>query len=219
MLRPLVAAALLVLSLSGCSSGPETQGPTTPGPTFTATAQPVADQVVRTDTMHFLDAPHMTGSVPTASEPLRVPLKPIAANDPRSSIVVWSLPRPQGLGLLEVEFHLFIEVEGTFVNADPGGGDCFWNATLHVRDADSSTWIVECGAEGPLVQPGIRELRFVGQNDISQVGGGELQVELLMAAPPTPGAAAFLLTGTPDHDSSLTIAGLQLPIDTQTLLL
>ena len=217
MLRPWLVVPLLLLALPGCSSKSQEE-PATPAQTFTSTVAPVVDTIVRTDTMHFLDAPHMTGQVPTATEALRVPLKPFQPHDLQASIVQWSLPRPEGLLRLEVEAHLFIQVEGTFPNADPGGGGCFWSTSVHVKGADGGSWINLCGEEGPLVQPGIRELRLSGRNDISQVGGNELQFDFLMAAPPTPGAAAFLLTGTPDYDSSLTITGLQLPIDTQTLL-
>lgn len=215
MLRPWLVVALLV-ALSGCAS----PAPAEPVPvqTFTTTAAPEVDSVVRTDTLHFLDAPHMTGQAPAEGAVLRVPLKPYQPHDLQSSMVQWSLPRPEGLLRLEVELHVYLEVEGTFPNADPGGGDCFWSSSLHVRGADGSSWIILCGEEGPLVQPGIRELRLTGRNDISQVGGDELQFEILMAAPPTPGAAAFLLTGTPEFDSTLTITGLQLPIDTQTML-
>jgi hypothetical protein len=215
MLR-LAVAALLVVAMSGCTApAPATAQPT---PTFTTTASPEPDRVLRTDVMHFLDAPHMTGQAPAEGEPMRVPLKPFQPHDLPSSTVQWALPRPEGLALLEVELHVFIEVEGTFPNADPGGGGCFWSTALHVRDADGSSWINLCGGEGPVVQAGIRELRLTGRSDISQVGGDELQFEFLMAAPPTPGASAFVLTGSPDYDSTLTITGLQLPVDTRTLI-
>jgi hypothetical protein len=221
MLRPWLVVVLLGITLSGCSSTPTDAEETAPLPTFTSTATSTApvDDVIRTDTMHFLDAPHMTGLPPTSGEAVRVPLKPIDAADTQASFVRWTLPRPADLGLLDIEIRLFIEVQGSFANADPGGGDCFWSAALYVKGSDDSTWAVLCAGEGPLVQPGIREVTLTGSQDISLVPGGELEFSLLMATPPTPGSAAFLLTGTPDQDSRMTLVGLQLPIDTQTVLL
>lgn len=215
MLRPWLAVALFLV-LAGCSSRPE--APAAPVPAVTTVATSTPEPVVLTDTLHFLDAPHMAAAAPTGGEPLRVPLKPITPGNTADSIVQWVLPRPEGLNLLTIELRLFIEVEGTYANADPSGGECFWSMALHVAGSEGDTWEILCAGEGPIVQPGIREIHLTETHDITGVGGAELQFDILMATPPNPSAAAFLLTGSTEYDSSLTVAGLQLPLHTRTLL-
>lgn len=217
MLRNVALACILVL-VAGCSSGGSPEANPHPVPTSSSQSETTNVQPIPlTDTLYFLDAPHMSGTL--TQQELRVPLKPVNVANPESSIVRWTLPRPEDLVRLDVQVHLWIEVTGTYPNADPSGGECFWSASISVAGSDASNYLVLCAAEGPVVQQGIREVTFSGQTSIADLDGDEIEIAVVMSAPETPGATAHLLAGTDEFPSLVTIVGLQLPLDTQTLLL
>lgn len=218
-MRLLALAAVSTFLLAGCSGA----DPAAPAPTSTSAApvpQPdVPEPVLLTDTLHFADAPHLTGAAPTGNDPIRVPIEPIAPEATAGiAKATWELPRPDGLDVFMFQAKLYIEVKGTFVNLDQNG--CFWSVfiTVHSGNGEGSS-APYCGVAGPTVNSGLHEVAVANRGwDLSDEPGRHIRLKLSMTTAPTPGSTATLLTGAIDTDSTITIDGLQLPIDTRTLL-
>lgn len=226
MFRAVALVACLPV-LAGClSNSPD--APATPTPTFTATAAPATPAgPALTDTMHLLNRTHVTGLAPTGGDVIRVPVDAtgIPVTTAPSADARWSMPRPPALTYLAGTATLWIQVEGTVTNSDPGDA-CFWRASLYAPSPSSGTGVVSttsrfvCASEPAVVPPGVRELRldFPG---FDVPDGAEETLLLRIVADngiAAPGATINVLTGTPQYDSQVTVYGLQLPLTTQTLL-
>lgn len=229
MLR-FVALSVLLLGLAGCFSGsPGSQDGSSDRLTSSAAvAPPSPPPVVRTDTLHLLDPPHMAGLLPDGGELIRTYV-PTDVDNLEGPVVVpdWSLPRPS-LDTLEVTLSLVVEVQGTVTNPPrPAIGpaplsSCFWSVGFFLQHADGSrTGMTNyCRNEGQVLSPGIQTLeqRFLLTPDAPFLPGDQFGFHLDTYGIYGPDSGVYILSGTPEHDSTLTIAELQLPLDTRTLL-
>lgn len=216
MLRLVGLVACLVLVLSGCSSHPPVAAQQSPTQTFTVVADAgLPPSPSLTDTLHFLDAPHLAGTLANGQPEIRLP---IPSNVPGSEPLQWSLPRPAALEMLQARVHLFVDVQGTLPNT--GANGCFWYVSLLVPFGDDSYYVDPmCATEGPLVQAGLHELVLSNTGfDLHKMQADHILIQLSIDSVPPPGASATLVTGTSATDGTITIDGLQLPLDTQTLL-
>jgi hypothetical protein len=134
-------------------------------------------------------------------------------------VPAWSLPRPAFADLAVV--HLTIDVEGVVTNPPRGAFNCFWTLELAVVHADGtlaeSTSI--CHGAPDVLPDGVQALDVPLSTTFAGMlqPGDRLAFSLQTMGVYTPGAAVDVLSGTADGDSTLTIHGLQLPVDTQTL--
>lgn len=221
MLRWALTMAVFALFLAGCSSSPSaTPADGEQSSTFVVTAAPALDTTPRTDTLFLLDPPHLAGQLPGGDATIRtqVPSDLYPGNVP---LPTWVLPRP-AVPELVTSISIWVEVQGVVTNyANPTGG-CFWFVALHFEDESGPLNNVAsaCAPEPGIVPEGIREVVIdVPETDIQNLAGVRLAATVVTYGTYTPGARADILSGTADHPSAITIAGLQLPIDTQTLLL
>ncbi|MHB1260536.1 MAG: hypothetical protein ACYC2H_02345 [Thermoplasmatota archaeon] len=222
MLRPILAMALLVVSLSGCSSGPELSTPSmTPSVTDSTTTSSLPPKpVIRTDTLHLLNSPHMAGTLPPNGELVRTAIQSQSRLAAAGDQATWSLPAP-GLTDLQNKFVIYVDIEGvvTTWTATPV---CFWAIDMDIVHADGTAETLDdyCFPEQAVAPTGTRRLEF----DIPQVlaspplAGDRLVVTVEAFATYAPGATVDLLSGVADTDSTWTIEGLQIPIDTETYL-
>ncbi len=225
MARLVVAAALLMLGLAGCSAGEDLAIETPTASATPSSAAPIVAPVpVLTDTLHLLDAPHLAATLNPQSSAFRAPI-PSAADSFGGLLGVnptlkWSLPRPN-MTALAGSAVVWVEVQGTVVHQD-ATNPCFWLLTLRLDSDDGGIYQQSGGCvEEPTVVPeGIRPVQFTFEGvDFSGFEAETLSFQLsTTAAPLAPGASVTALTGTLEYDGLLTIAGLQVPLDTQTLL-
>lgn len=225
-LRAGAAFVFLVLA-SGCAAGPDEP---VAAPVASPTSQTPAPQppVVRTDTLHLLASPHMAAQLPADGPLIRTPVPADTQAAPNLvEPVTWRLPEP-AVGQLVASLRLVVDVQGIVAPyAYPLGlgvpsGACFWHVILHFASDDvlEDSIASQCIVEPPTVPTGIRtlEVRFV-QPDFAQLARDEdLQLSLYAAGIYGPGATVDVLSGTLQHDSTLTIEGYRLPLTTQTLL-
>lgn len=221
MLRPWLVAALF-LTLSGCSSGAGPDESVSPTTSDAATTSDAPLPVVRTDTLHLLNPPHMAGLLPTTGEVIRTPL-PIQGLNPQPSDVpvpVWSLPAP-ALDEIKATLRLVVDVQGVIAsNTFVSGSSCFWNIEFLLIQADGTAEriIGWCYGEERVVPTGIRTLEFTPAATLPDLVGGErLGFSVAGNGAPGPGATVHVLSGTTEFDSSLAIERLQFPLDTVTL--
>lgn len=226
MVRVMVAATLLMLGLAGCSTGQEVAIETpTPSATSSSAAASVAPPVpLLTDTLYLLDAPHMAATLNARTEPFRSPV-PSAADQVSgilgaSPILKWSMPRPN-LTALAGSAIIWVDVQG-FVAHQDATNPCFWQLSLRLDRDDGGFYATSAGCvEEPAVVPeGIRAIEFAFEGiDVSSFVGEELSIQLTTTAlAAAPGATVSALSGSLEHDSRLTVVGIQVPLDTQTLL-
>lgn len=232
MLRPWLVVALFLVLLSGCSTGPEAEEAVrSPTATMTSTA-PVAVRL--TDTLHLLAPPHMAGELPDGGSLIRTYVPSDLDNLDAGGAVVpaWRLPRPD-LETLMLDLTLWVDVQGTVSNpprpAISGAApfvrlhNCFWTLDLAIEHADGSRTGLSgrCFTEPEVVPTGPRILEFE-QAVVPEVPlalGDSLVVSLSTYGAYGPDSTVEVLSGVPEHDSTLTIERLQLPVKTQTLLL
>lgn len=223
----LLALAFLPL-LAGCLGGAQGPEPEA-GPTTAATAAttgpgappPAPPAVPLTDTLHFLEAPHMSGRVPTAPEPIRQALPSAYADLTGASLLEWRLPRPAAPAVTG-EVTLWVDVQGTVVNAGYAqAGGCFWILWIAVESEDGGqpAEIGACLIELPVVPTGVRQLRFqLPTLETAGVEGPRLVLGLQTTAAPSSTGTVDVLAGSFDRASAARIDGLQVPVDTETLL-
>ena len=181
-----------------------------------------------TDTLHLLDAPHVTGLAPDLAEPLRTPLQSTAGTVQTTPVDYkdWQMPRPATLTYLTGTARFWIEYQGTVV-ANPVDS-CFWRISLHVANNTTapngnpttiSMTDAVCVGEPEALPTGIRalEVTFPGR-PIPDGSAANMTLEITHSGRLAPGASVNLLSGTIDHDSTLTLNGLQVPLTTQTYL-
>jgi hypothetical protein len=221
MMRVVALVSCLLMALAGCSSGPASDEATPSSVTTSSSATVLTFNAPPplTDTLHLLDAPHLAATLPEGGEEIRVPIPSSAGVS--GTEVRWSLPRPTGLNSISANLTFWVEVQGTVLNNEPTG--CFWYVVLTVDTGDGLSSLADpmCASEPAVVPPGVRQLTLFnsGSFDISGASGATIKVEVSVSSSVAPGASVALLAGTSEHDSSVTIAGLQLPLDTQTLVL
>lgn len=224
MLRPLLVLLLVSIALAGCSSGVE---PTIaqPASSSSSTAPPVLADLVRTDTLYLLESPHLAGALPTGGAIIRTYVPTDLDSLEGAQVPVfpkWTLPRPD-LAELEVTIRLWIDVQGVVTNPPRGAFNCFWSFSFFIEHNDGTrTGLTSyCSPDAPVVPTGIRmqEHSFVETPDLAVGRGDRLGFDINTYGAYAPDASVDILSGTAEFDSSFTITGLQLPIDTQTLLL
>src|SRR5687767_11692800 len=134
MLRMVALGACLLVTLAGCSSAPDSGGPTTSSSSALPTSATVLTftKPVLTDTLHLLDAPHFAATLNARSEPIRTPVATAGTQDDGAAL--WKLPRPEGLGVLQGNATVWVEVKGAVASAT--AGECFWVVYLRVESAD-----------------------------------------------------------------------------------
>lgn len=231
-----VAACVLVLVLSGCSSSPD--GPTAePSPTsaFTTTADDeLLPTVELTDTVHLLAAPHTAATLPIGLEefatqvsttsPFNAPRLPTTGNGTNTTWARWELPRPDHMDFVTGSGLFFVEFQGTTANAVPFD-QCYWRISLVALQPTANTGVVSTGEsqvclpQSEALPSGIHELQvtFPGQ-PVPADAGDRLVLTITSSATMTPGSSIVVLSGTPEHDSRVTLNGLQVPLDLQTYL-
>lgn len=226
MRRPSWVAVFILVPLAGCSTGPDAAEPAA-RPTISATAaQDPVIQVMRADTMHLLDPPHVAGLLPTESTTIRTPI-PSDVDELTGGMTypTWNLP-PVDLAQLRTAFHLVVDVQGVvtpYGYSLLGAGEaCFWNIAVLVQGRDPLMYdhvTHRCLREGPAVAMGVRVLEFdLPEANLVTLQGEPLAVIVWTSGVYGPGATIDLLSGSVDADSTLTIERLQLPVTTMTLL-
>lgn len=223
MNRPLLATLIVSIALAGCSSGPE-PGLEQPAASSSSSAPPTLPDIVRTDTLYLLDSPHLAGALPADGATIRTYV-PTDLDSLEGAQVPewpkWTLPRPD-LAELEVTIRLWIDVQGVVTNPPRGAFNCFWSFAFFIEHNDGTrTGLTNyCSPEAPVVPTGIKmqERSFVVTPDLAVGRGDRLGFDLNTYGAYAPDASSDVLSSTAEFDSSLSIAGLQLPIDTQTLL-
>ena len=212
-----VCLALLALSLAGCSSGggsdvqPSASGSAMPPPQPDVTAP-----ASLTDTLYFLDAPHLAATLPVSGSghETAVPEGVTAES------AEWSLPRP-GLDSLQANATIWVDIRGSHIHTGAPSGGCFWAVGLRLYAADGT--FVETAAPCPaqeeaVVEPGIRALQVTFDPlDIASFDGETVSISI-SAGQNSPGSSIHVLGGTREYPSQLTIVGVQLPLDMTTLL-
>lgn len=219
MLRPWLVVAFLLWVLPGCSSDPELDDPVSPT-TAVATSTAPVKPVARTDTLYLLDAPHMAGMLAPDAEPIRTPMPAPGTTTGSAMSPEWRLP-VTGLVELQTTLVLYIDTQGV-VTAGTGGNVCFWMVGMRLEHADGSSEGLSnyCFGEDPVVPTGIQRLEFaIPQTLVEAAAPGDLLFfDFGALATFAPGATMDILSGTLTTNSSFTVAGLQIPVDTQTYL-
>jgi hypothetical protein len=217
----LAPVAILLLSsalLSGCSSAPEAAPSASAPPTVTTVVGALRPQAY-TDTVHLLQQPAFTTDLPGAGEPLRIPIPPFVG---RSSFTDWwTVELNEDTQSIQGQAVLFGEVTGPVVNdPSPLAGGCFWSLSVTWDDLDPNAYRdTPCGVEAPTVSPGVRQLVFPLDITGPWPAGTALHFEFhTQDFARSPGADVNLLTASAAYDSTLTIAGLHLPLDPSLLL-
>lgn len=223
MLRVWVLAAFVV-PLAGCSTGPdpaEEPLPLTPATTSPARALPIP----QTDTLHFLDEPHMAASLPRDGAVVRTRI-PSDTNllTGTLDIPTWRLP-PLDLSQLRATVRLVVDVQGVVTpygySTFGGATACFWNVAVMVEGNDPTMYdhvTHLCLREGPVVPTGVRVLEMaLPEAMLMSVQGQPLVIVVWASSIESPDATVDLLSGTADADSTLTIERLQVPLETLTL--
>lgn len=233
MLRAAPLAAFLVV-LAGCSSPPDPENAASSTSSYSITADSLRPAVVLTDTLHLLDAPHVAAALPAGGAALERPLcargvgVTVGGNPVVPACVAepWTLPRPDGFTTLVGSVTFWVDVQGTVTNSNPSD-PCFWEVSLYApapADGGAPVSVSDqerlCAPEPPVVPTGIRALRFdIPVRTLSDASGGELRLDLYAYGGVLgPGATMKVLMGTPEHDSQITLSGLQVPLSTQTYL-
>lgn len=217
---------VMLSALAGCSSGPGPELPDEPDrvtSTATLTAGPTEPAILTTNTMHLLDAPHMSSDAPTNVTPFErelamgVPLE-VRYIPP----AVWSMPRPP-LAALRVHMVLWVSVEGPVFSPynTPTNPGCFWQFFLAIElDGQNQAGSSYCGPEPNVVPTGIRKLEFdLPELSLASVQGDTLSLGFhFLQGGAGPGGHVYLLSGAVDADSNVTIDELKVPLGTTTLL-
>lgn len=224
MLRSVVAAALLLTALSGCSGEPGTDE-TLPSTTATGGATTALVPIVRTDSLHFLEPPHLAGMLPENGALIRTPLPSDLGSFPGPvQVVTWDLPAVE-LVSLRASVRFVVEVNGVITPYSyPIGlvvaGACVWNVAIHVEGSDPffESLTQRCFRETGAVVSGVRVLEGVLPSvDLPAMADERLQLSIWVQGAYSPGATVDLLSGLPESDSSVTIERLQVPLNTRTL--
>lgn len=221
-MRSQVVATLVLVGLAGCASTPDVPTTTPSSSSPSLVLPPLEQRPLTTDTLHLLEAPHMAGRVPSSDVVLRQAIPSAYGNPGGSSLPIeWTMPRPD-LPALTGEVAIWVEVQGTVANAGYAqAGGCFWIVWIAIVDEQGGqTEIGSCQLDAPIVEPGVRQVRWeLPAFDVRDAVGTALVIGLQTTAAPGTGGAVTLLSGTKESDSILQLDGLQVPLDTTTLLL
>lgn len=203
---------------------PEPSMPESDTATSSTPTEPPTPAIVLTDVLHLLDAPHLAADLNVARyEPYRneVPgvSEALAGTFGVLQALRWSMPMPE-LPQLTGSIVLWVEVEGVVTHdaTEP----CFWQVSWRVDNADGFVEVSgACGEEPTVVPTGIRALELDLQSYTAPYGfvGQTLSIQISSTALPSPDGRVNVLSGTTYNDSLLTIEGLQLPLDFQSVLI
>jgi len=229
----LLVVALASLVLAGCSGpSPDAQTPsssTSKSTSSTAPAHLVPKLPITTDTLHFAGA-DLSPAAPKGQEddvtPIPTPFQASAVTQ-GSAAATWVLTLPHDLPSLKANLTLWVDVEGTvFGDPFPSAGGCFWNVGIEAHRANPNTnttlptaFTQACAKEPLQVPTGIRAITIdlpLAQVAFSQ--GTVLDLTLDANSIPSPSSTVALLSGTPQHDSQITIQGLGAPLDAAALI-
>ncbi|MHB1261078.1 MAG: hypothetical protein ACYC2H_05120 [Thermoplasmatota archaeon] len=216
-----VFLVLLTAALAGCSGGGDDSGaPTTaPSASLSSTAPP-PPPLPTSDTLHFLAAPDMAPALPAGSGESATPVtvgnfgQNGQGRDETGAEWRYVVERPTNVTAGEV--HVWIQVKETLLQQPDSQAipQCSWSLTVAIG-ADT-TPIEACINEpaGP-VNPVTKELVFqliVGE-PIELEANETITVRLERAGfSLSANNAVDALSGSPDHDSLIRLAGLKEPI-------
>lgn len=205
-----------VIALAGCSTNSPAEQPSA----STTTSVPLSPSIpqmpvgpILTDTLFLMEAPHLNGQRPTGADPYqgRVPFDA----DPLAIPLEWSMPYPS-LSTITANGTLFFEVRGSAYSTTP---ECFWGVSMVAEAADGSgIGSAFCASEQFAVTPGIKQVDFAITLEVGNMLAEHLRLSVTTSGISPPGTTLILMAGSADYPSHLTIAGLQVPIDTQTVL-
>lgn len=222
-----VAILLSAAVLAGCSGAPDGSPPggAAASPPASVTTVVGTHTPTYTDTLHLLAQPDMTPDPPGPGKPLRVTVVPFAEQAASGYFDdTWDITWDQGVQGLVGNISLWAEVTGTVFNDPPNvlsNRDCFWSFAIIVGSFETGDFHgLDCIDEPTEVQAGVRHL--VMPFDLSGVAvPAGVPVHFQMNTQDigrTPGSEVVVLTASPEFDSTVTIAGLHLPVDPSLLL-
>ncbi|MEA3166878.1 MAG: hypothetical protein QOJ26_1752, partial [Thermoplasmata archaeon] len=212
---------VLAASLAGCSGGGDSGGDAQPtlSSTMTSTAPP-PPPLPTSDTMHFLDAPHMAPALPDGSTEVATPVTVgnfgQGGQGPNGQGAEWrhSVERPTNVTGGEV--NVWIEVKETLFEQpdNPVRPNCSWSLTVEIgSDIDPIEACVQEPA-GP-INPGTKELVFQlpVSSPIELEANETITVRLERSGfSLSANNAVDALSGSAEHDSGIRLAGLKEPI-------
>lgn len=214
MLRP-VLVLVVAAAIAGCTSGgepakaPAGPGTTPPEPTGSQGGGPPLPGL--TDTLYLLVAPHASGKPPTSAGSWSADVP--ASSDPLAAPLEWRLP-PVRLATYTVTGSVWVEVQGPVYATSP---DCFWAPSLAALDGQGNGVVAfGCIAEPLAVGPGVRRLDFSILLTADDLEPTRLTFGLSAASVIPPGSSVQVLASSAEHPSRVTVAGLQVPLDTTT---
>jgi hypothetical protein len=174
--------------------------------------------------LHLLDAPHMAATLNARSQPFRSAVPSSADNFGGIlglvEVLKWSMPRPN-LTALAGSAIIWVDVQGPVAHQD-ATNPCFWQLSMRLERDDGGFYQVSggCVEEPAIVPEGIRAIEFAFEGvDFSTFEGQTLSIVLTTTAVANaPGSTVSAMSGSIENDSRVTVVGLQVPLDTQTLL-
>jgi hypothetical protein len=229
MAKSLLLLALAFLLLPGCAStSPEDAVPATSStaPSFTVIADNKVDGPVTTDRYHFLALPEMTSRVPTATEPIRVPLQTLFERESSAgqNAKTWNIVLPQDVKGFVGNATLWAEIKGGSVVGNPcvTSNGCFWSLSVSAGPVQTGDYRDMGCVSAPLqVQPGVYRLEFAfAHRDVQWPAGTEMRFDFITneQVQRSPGVTVELLTASVDYDSHIRVYGLELPLDPSLVL-
>jgi hypothetical protein len=213
----LAAAALLSLALAGCSGGsPDSAAPSasaSSSATMTSTAPPVPTS----DTLHFLAAPQMAPRLPSGSPEAATPVTVgnFGQSGGPQAGAQWTYLVKQHTNVTAGEVHVWINIKDTLFDnpGTPAQPQCTWRLTTAIG-ADIQP-IRSCVNEPPgPIAAGTKELLYtlVLDSPVELEANETVSVRLDRSAfSPSPNNSVDALSGSADHDSRITLKGLQEP--------
>lgn len=211
----LLAALGIALLLAGCANGtPREPEPSLTGSSSaTATSPPIQEVARFTDTLYLTKGGKFDVAVPGQAEGFRLRMAP--DSEPTSADLRWTMDRPD-LATITANGTFWYEITGAVYNS---GNDCFIGVQLFLEDGSSGAVTTHCIAGPVTPTSGIYRVDFGFTWPIDSLQGDEFG--LLVGASAVYGldGDVSLLGGSLEHPSHLTIAGLQLPLESNLRLL
>lgn len=219
------------LGLAGCFSPIESTSTTSTVPSTTAASTTTTAVVthpllpIATDTLHLLANPDFTPNKPTQASDIVVPIlsaQQLAAQGTQVVNSDWNFTLPKDISILKANLTLWVDVEGAVVGDPlPTANGCFWGVNIDIKDnLQAQATTKGCAVEPLQVPNGIRAINIplpLAQGPFTK--GTTFIVQLTSNAfVQPPGSMVNLLTGSIVHDSTITVDGLQIPLNPASLL-
>lgn len=216
-----VLLVLLTAALAGCSGGGDEGGspPTAPTASMSSTA-PAPPPLPTSDALHFLTAPDMAPALPEGSvesaTPVTVGNFGQNGQGPDDTGAEWRHVVERPTNVTSGEVHVWIQVKETLLQQPDSQAfpQCSWSLTVSIG---ADTEPVEACINEPVgpVNPVTKELVFqltIGE-PIELEANETITVRLERAGfSLSANNAVDALSGSPEHDSRIQLAGLKEPI-------